>query len=190
MKKLYSLFKKAIGVSAYLYWMPFFYGVKNGHVLPGMGEVSSTILLFCIGIFLSMGFLGMCKHNPIDKDALRLQELYVEEIPNDLRVITTWLGQVVIGILPGTPMQVWLITGVLFVLLWKINWWIYNPIFMIWSIRFCKVRLVRSHENFYFMMPVQLKNTHRQEYIHFDNYNICMYNGKLDWIAFKRSNRY
>lgn len=185
MNRGYRRFKKLVGIAAYLYWIPFFYGVKSGHVISGLGEISSTILLFCIGIFLSMGFLGMCKHDPIDKEALRLQELYVEEIPNNLRVITTWLGQVVIGVVLETPTQVWMITGVLFILMLKINWWIYNPIFMIWHIRFCKVRLVHSHEDFYFMMPVQLKNNHSIECLYLDNYKICMYDGKLDWIAFK-----
>lgn len=187
MKSLYRWFKKMVGITAYLYWLPFFYGVKSGHVIPGMGEVSSAILLFCIGILLSMGFLGMCKHDPIPRDSIRLTDMYVDEIQDNLRVITTWLGEIVVGIVLDSPMKVWMITGILFILMLKINWWIYNPIFMIWHIRFCKVRQVRNHENFYYMMPVELKNNHRREYLHSDyEYKICVYNGNMDWIAFRK----
>lgn len=186
MKTLYRWFKKVVGVMAYLYWLPFFYGVKSGHVIPGMGEISSTILLFCIGILLSMGFLGMCKHDPVSKDTFWLKELYVDEIPNNLRVVTTWLGEIVVGVVLENPMQVALMTGLLFILMLRINWWIYNPVFMFWNIRFCRVRQVMNHEASFFTMPVQLEKTHGKEYLDVnENYKICRYNGKMDWIAFR-----
>ena len=184
MKKCYAWFKKAVGVAAYLYWIPFFYGVKSGHTLYGLGEISSAILLFFVGIMLSMGFLGMCKHDPVDKEAVRLKELYVEEVPANLRVVTTWFCQVVIGVALSSPLQIWLITGLLFILLWKINWWIFNPVFLFWNIHFCKVKQVINHEAFYFMMPVELKDTHHKVYLHCDEYKICSYGSPYDWIAF------
>ena len=188
---MFRFFKKVIGVTAYVYWIPFFYTVKNGHSMSGFypmsgfGEASLDILLFFFGIFLAKVFLSMCKHDPIDKDELQLTELYVDEVPANLRVITTWFGEIVVGVLLQTPLQMWMMTCILFVLLWKINWWIYNPIFLFWNFRFCKVRQVASHEDFYFMMTVELKDIHHKAYLHFDEYKICRYDGKMDWIAFR-----
>ena len=183
---LYRWFKKTVGILAYLYWIPFFYGVKSGHTLLGMGEIISTILLFCIGILLSMGFLGMCKHDVIPEKEYDYVSIGMNRIPTGLKFLEVWLLEVAIGVALNTPLTVGWVTIFAFIILLKTNWWIYNPVFMLFGIRFCEVMVAHDYQRMYLVVPWELNIRDQMDYFDKEDFKICTYNGKVDWIIFKK----
>lgn len=184
MKRVYRWFKKLVGVIAYLYWIPFFYGIKHIETLGNWNVWISLAILLCVGISLSAGFLGMCKYDKAPEESMQDLEVYVEGVPEDSNIMNGLLLQSLVGVSVNTPTQLCLITGVLFLFLLGINCWIYNPVFLLFGFRFYNIR---TNGDVQFMMPVQLRDNHRKIQVNGDRFRICTYGGSLDWMAFRKS---